>query len=39
MKEESNEARDSMKVEEGGKKQSTCKGHCTKQWVKIPKAT
>jgi hypothetical protein len=38
-REESKEIRDFMKVEDGGVHCKRYDGHCTKQWVRIPKAT
>ncbi len=37
-REESKEITDSMKVEDGGVHHKRYDEHCTKQWVKIPKA-
>ncbi len=38
-REESKEIKDSMKVEDGGVHRKRYNGCCTKQWVRIPKAT
>jgi hypothetical protein len=38
-KEKSKEMKNSMKVEKGGVHHKRYDGHCTKQWVGIPKAT
>jgi hypothetical protein len=38
-REESKEIKDFVKVEDGGVHHKKYDGHCTKQWVEIPKAT